>query len=177
MKAEAWSDSKGRVGFVLREDDSDGEMEPAASRKKAVKEMVFVCASEADSEQWRAAISDVCQKAQLQRRSSTLAAGPSHRSERSVSVAPAAATTAASGSIAAAGERRTVRSRGSGRSTHKQLMDSLKDLKGRVSESRVGRESVGGEDEDDEEVSRVRRRGSFNSVSMSVSPFMAQEDD
>ena len=56
-------------------------------------------------------------------------------------------------------------------------MDSLKDLKGRVSESKVGRESTGGEDEDDEEMRRVRRRGSFNSVSTSVSPFMAALED
>ena len=164
------------MGFLLREDDSEGEVEAAVSRKKALKEMVFVCATEAESEQWRAAISDVCQKAQMQRRSSTLAAVPSHRSERSVSVAPSAGTAAATAPTAAPGERRTIRNRGSGRSTHKQLMDSLKDLKGRVSESKVSRGD--GEDEDDEEMSRVRRRGSFNSVSMSVSPFMAaQEDD
>ena len=177
MKVEAWSDSKGRVGFVLREDDSDGEVEPAVSRKKPAKEMVFVCASEAESEQWRAAISDVCQKAQLQRRSSTIAAAPNHRSERSVSVAPTATTPATAGTTAAPGERRTIRNRGSGRSTHKQLMDSLKELKGRVGESsKAGREH--GEDEEDEtEMSRVRRRGSFNSVSMSVSPLMAQEDE
>ena len=181
MKVEAWSDSKGRVGFVLREDDSDngGEVvEATMGRKKAVKEMVFVCASETESEQWRSAISDVCQKAQMHRRSSTLAAAPSHRSERSVSVAPAAAAAAGTSSTAVpppSGRRAVRTSRGSGRETHKQLMDSLKELKGRVSESKVGREN--GDDEDDEEMSRVRRRGSFNSVSMSVSPLMAQEDD
>ena len=175
MRVEAWSDAKGRVGFVLREDDSDGEVEVAASRKKPLKEMVFVCASETESEQWRAAISDVCQKAQMQRRSSTLAAAPTHRSERSGSVAPPVPVTAATTSAVAPSERRTIRNRGSGRSTHKQLMDSLKELKGRAGESKIGRDN--GEDEEDEEVSRVRRRGSFNSVSMSVSPLMAHEDD
>ena len=175
MKVEAWTDSsKGRAGFVLREDDSDGDAEAAgsgAARKKGAKEMVFVCASEAESEQWRAAISDVCQKAQQQRRSSTLAAAPGHRSERSVSINQAAGPASSAAPIA----QRTLRNRGSGRSTHKQLMQSLTQLKGRVGESRVGRGE--GEEEEDEDVSRVRRRGSFNSVSMSVSPFMPPEDE
>ena len=156
MAVEGWEDKKGRVGFVLRAEGDERGREEQQQR-------IFVCATQAECDQWVAAIGDVCQ--QERRRSGTLKAVMDGKGRK--------------GDRLGGGTMRTMR--GTGRETHNKLMESLKELKAKGDGS--SRVKAAGEEEEKEaaeeevDVSRVRRRGSFNSVSMSVSPYAAAHDD
>ena len=173
MAVEGWEDSKGRVGFVLKAAAGDaGGGEELGGAGAQQQQRVFVCATQAECDGWVSAIGELCREER--RRSGTIKQSASMGELR----------TRSASAVGGGGGRRGVR--GSGRETHARLMESLKELKAKGEEgrSRVSKGGGTGEEEEKEgggeeevDVSRVRRRGSFNSVSMSVSPYMANEGD
>ena len=163
MGVEGWEDKKGRVGFVLKAHAGEAG---GGGVDGGEQQRVFVCATQAECDDWVQAIGELC--TEERRRSGTIKHSSSAGELRMRSVSTM-------------GGRRGVR--GGGRETHAKLMESLKELKARGGEGGSRVSKAGGEEEEKEpaeeegDVSRIRRRGSFESVSMSVSAYANEGED